>query len=200
MKDLYYFFRMMLKIFYKMYFRFEVCGHHNIPDEGGVLIAANHLSYLDPPLVGISIKRKASFIAHSGLFNIPLIGKFIESFSIPIDRDNPKPSTIKEAVSRLKNGELVVMFPEGTRSPSGEDVSGKRGAASIAGMSRATIIPTLIEGTGKALPIDTKFIKPFKVRITFGKPLTRNPGESEKEFQQSIEDDLMDTIKNLRES
>ncbi len=200
MKDLYYFFRMIIKIFYKMYFRFEVYGHNNIPDEGGVLIAANHLSYLDPPLVGISIKRKASFIAHSGLFNIPLIGKFIESFSIPVDRDNPKPSTIKEAVRRLKKGELVVMFPEGTRSQSVEDVTGKRGAATIAEMSRATIIPALIEGTGKALPIDAKFIRPVKVRITFGKPLSRNPEESEKEFQQRMVDDLMNTIKNLRES
>jgi 1-acyl-sn-glycerol-3-phosphate acyltransferase len=200
MKDLYYFFRMMIKIFYKMYFRFEVHGHDNIPDEGGVLIAANHLSYLDPPLVGISLKRKASFIAHSGLFNIPLIGKFVESFSFPVDRDKPKPSTIKEAVRRLKKGELVVMFPEGTRSPLGEDITGKRGAASIAGMSRATIIPTLIEGTDKALPIDAKIIRPVKVKITFGKPLTRDPGESEKEFQQMIEDDLMNTIKNLRES
>ncbi|GBD99236.1 1-acyl-sn-glycerol-3-phosphate acyltransferase [bacterium BMS3Abin07] len=198
MKTLYPFFKFILLVLYKLFLRFEVSGKGNIPEKGGVIIASNHLSYLDPPLVGISIKRRATYMAKSGLFGIPLIGKFVESFSFPVDRKNPKPSTIKDAVRRLKNGELIVMFPEGTRSPAGDSTSGKRGVAIIAAMSKAVIIPAHIEGTERALPVGAKFIRPAKVRITFGKALAIKPGESEKEFQVRITRDLLSIIKNLK--
>lgn len=200
MRYLYCICRFFLLITYKVFFRYEVSGHENVPGEGGALITANHLSYLDPPLVGIALKRRATFMAQSGLFKIPLIGIFVNSFSFPVDREQPKPSTIKEAVQRLKNGELIIMFPEGTRSPGGESSSGKRGAVAIASMGKAPIIPALIEGTERALPRGARFVRPVKLKVTFGRPITKKEGESDREFQQRITQDLLNIINNLSNS
>jgi len=199
MKFLYYFFRALFIIFYKLCFRYEVRGAENVPARGGAIIAANHLSYLDPPLVGIAIKRKATYMARSGLFRVPLIGKFVATFSFPVDRDNPRPSTIKEAVRRLRSGELIVMFPEGTRSVDGTISPAKRGVAIIAGMSMVPVVPALIEGTGRALPVGARFIRPAKVKITFGRPIGPAAGESVREFQERVSLSIMDQIRKLNE-
>ncbi|UCG78441.1 MAG: 1-acyl-sn-glycerol-3-phosphate acyltransferase [Nitrospirota bacterium] len=191
-------FRELLRIFYKLLFRFEVSGRDNIPKEGGVIVASNHLSFLDPPFVGMAIKRRATFMAHSGLFRIPLLGKFVSSFSIPVDRHNPKPSTVKEAVRILRKGGLIVIFPEGTRSSTGSIGEEKRGAASIAALSGAAVVPARIEGTEKALPVGARFIRPKKIRITFGEPITRRADESGKDYQNRLSENLLEIIKNLR--
>lgn len=188
----------MFLIAYKILFRYEVLGSENVPEQGGAIIAANHLSYLDPPLVGIAVKRRATFMARSSLFKIPLVGTFVGSFSIPVHRGDPRPSTIKEAVKRLKRGELIAMFPEGGRNPKGKISGGKRGVAIIASMSGAVVIPALIEGTDKALPVGAKFIRPSKVRITFGKPLDVKPYETNRELQRRMTEDIMNAIKGIK--
>jgi 1-acyl-sn-glycerol-3-phosphate acyltransferase len=186
-------------ILYKIFFRFRVYGRENVPPQGGVIIAANHLSYLDPQLIGIAIRRRATYMARSSLFTIPLVGKFVASFSFPVHRENPRPSTIKEAVNRLKSGELIVMFPEGSRSANGDLTGGKRGVATIASLSGATIIPALIAGTDRALPVGAKFIRPAKVTITFGSPLSAGSSESDRDFRKRITQDIMEEIKKLKD-
>ncbi|MGE5893669.1 MAG: lysophospholipid acyltransferase family protein [bacterium] len=198
MRSLYWVFRFFFQVFYKLFFRYRVLGRENVPREGGVLIAANHLSYLDPPLVGAALSRRATYMAEKGLFFLPLIGTFVASFSFSVDRESPKPSTIKEAVARLRRGELVVMFPEGTRRATGDFIDAKRGIATIASLSRATIVPTLIEGTDRALPVGAKFIRPARVTITFGAPIMKPDHETEKEFQQRIATGIMEEIKRLK--
>ncbi len=196
--SVYWVFRVILMVFYKLLFRFEVRGAENIPREGGVIIAANHLSHLDPPLIGLSIRRRATFMAKRSLFHNPLIGWFVKTFSIPIDRGTPRPSTIKEAVSRLKAGEVVVMFPEGMRRRDGEITGGKRGVGMIAVLSRAKVVPALIEGTEKALPRGARFIRPAKVRVTFGSPMECRAPETGKGFQQRIAEEIMQRIWELK--
>ena len=195
---IYWIIRISLKIFYKLLFRYEVRGAENIPAEGGIIIAANHLSHLDPPLIGISTKRRAIFMAKRSLFHNPVIGFFVRGFSIPVDRDAPRPSTIKEAVGRPKAGEVIVMFPEGMRNKGGDIRGGERGVAMVAAMSQSKIVPALIEGTEKALPVGAKFIKPAKVRVTFGKPLEYRVAENSKDFQQRITEEIMDRIRELK--
>ena len=100
-----------------------VQGEENVP-EGGVIIASNHISYLDPPLIGAVTPRRVTFMARKGLFEIPVLRSIIKPAAFPIDREKPRPSTIKEAIKRLRNGELLVIFPEGGRSETGKLLKG----------------------------------------------------------------------------
>jgi 1-acyl-sn-glycerol-3-phosphate acyltransferase len=156
-----------------------VYGRENIPEKGGVIVASNHISYLDPPLVGSVLPRIATFMARKGLFDVPVLGWMISRAAFPVDRENPKPSSIKDAVKRLKQGEVLVLFPEGKRSETGELQEAKRGVDVIAKMSRATIVPTLLVGSDKALPSGAKWLKRADISVVFGKPIYYNaPAES----------------------
>jgi 1-acyl-sn-glycerol-3-phosphate acyltransferase len=178
-------------------------GTENVPAEGGVIIASNHISYLDPPLLGSVLPRVATFMARKGLFDIPVLGRMITRAAFPIDREKPRPSTIKNAVRRLKKGALIVMFPEGRRNETGQLLEARRGVGMIATISNVPIVPALITGTDKALPVDAKWLKRNKISVIFGKPIYH------KSFTESIDspphikhdkisDNVMSAIKELQ--
>jgi len=148
-----------------------VKGKENVPLKGGVIIAANHISYLDPPLIGAVLPRRATFMARKGLFEIPVLRWAIKQTAIPVDRKRTSPSTIKEAVLRLKAGEAVVLFHEGRRSETGELLEGKRGIGMVARLSNAPIVPVFIEGTDRALPVDARRLKRARITVVFDKPI-----------------------------
>lgn len=193
-----YFLKSIFVIFFKVFNRLEVVGSENVPEKGGVIVAANHVSYLDPPIIGAALKRLPTYIAKEELFNIPVIGRFIKLFSFSVNRDKVQPSTIKEAVSRLKHGEVVILFPEGGRSADGTLLDGKRGIGMIATISKMPVIPALIEGTDKALPAGAWFLRPAKVRVIFGTPVTFNTDEKGRDFQERISREVMERIKRLK--
>lgn len=187
-------------LLFKIFFRFKIDGIEKVPQKGGVIVVSNHISHLDPLVIGAAIRhRQATFMAKRGLFKIPLIGAFVKTFSFPVDRDTPQPSTIKEAVRRLKNGELIVMFPEGGRSRDGSLLDAKRGTGLIAAFSGAKVIPAYIDGTNTALPASAKFISLSKIRIIFGNPIEIKGEESGKDFQERIGNDIMKEIRNLKD-
>jgi 1-acyl-sn-glycerol-3-phosphate acyltransferase len=184
-----------LRVIFRVNGGLEVTGIENIPAEGGVLVAANHISYLDPPAIGSVIPRKPTFMARTGLFHIPLLKHFIRHFSFPVDREKTRPSTIKEAVRRLKSGELVIMFPEGRRSDSGELMEAKRGIGMVAYMSKVAIVPALIAGSEKALPVDARWLKRAKISIAFGKPIHYNLShDKEKADRHAVHDEISNII------
>ena len=148
-----------------------VKGTENIPREGGVIIAANHISYIDPPLLGAVLPRRATFMARKGLFEIPVLSWGMRQTAIPVDRKKPQPSTIKETIRRLKKGELIVLFPEGRRSDTGELLEAKRGIGMVVSLSNAPIVPTLITGTDKALPVNARWLKRARITVIFDKPI-----------------------------
>lgn len=186
-------------ILFKIFFGFKIDGLEKVPQKGSVIIVSNHISHLDPLVIGAAIrKRQSTFMAKRGLFKIPLIGAFVKTFSFPVDRDTPQPSTIKEAVRRLKNGELIIMFPEGGRSRDGSLLNAKRGTGLIAALSGAKIIPAYIDGTNTALPVGVKFIRLSKIRIIFGNPIEIKGEESGKDFQERIGNDIIKEIRNLK--
>lgn len=198
MSYLYWFFRTLFLIVFKIFFGLKAIDYERVPEKGGVIVAANHASYLDPLIIGTALKRRATFMARRGLFKIPLIGTFVNAFSFPVDRDRPQPSTIKEAVTRLKKGELIVLFPEGGRSTDGSLLDARRGVGMIAAMSMARVVPALIEGADRALPVGAKFIKPAKIRVTFGNPIEIEGEETGKDFQERIARDIMEAIRSLK--
>jgi 1-acyl-sn-glycerol-3-phosphate acyltransferase len=182
----------------------EVIGLENIPEQGGALVAANHISYLDPPAIGSVIPRKPTFMARKGLFEIPVLKWFIRHFSFPVDRERPRPSTIKDAVKRLRSGELVLMFPEGRRSDSGELQTAKRGVGMIASLSNVPVIPAIIIGSNRALPPDAWWLKRAKISIVFGRPLdftalkeeTKNDGHT---LHEAVSNAIMSEILGLKQ-
>lgn len=190
--------RAVLYVFFKVFNRLEVIGSENIPRNGGAIVAANHVSYLDPPVLGVALKRRPTYIAKEGLFRIPFIGTVVRGCCFPMKRDKPQPSVIKEAVSRLKKGGVLVLFPEGSRSTDGDFLDAKRGVAMIAAMSVVPVVPALIEGTDRALPVGTKLIKPAKIKVVFGNPLTIGEKETDKVSQEKISKEIMERIRNLK--
>jgi 1-acyl-sn-glycerol-3-phosphate acyltransferase len=185
-------------VFFKVFNRLEIVGYENIPKKGGFILATNHVSYLDPLVIGVALRRQATYIAKRGLFRVPFIGIIVKCFSISVDRDKPQPSTIKEAVSRLKEGEAIVVFPEGGRSSHGILLDAKRGVGMIAAMSAAPVVPALIEGTDSALPAGAKFIRPAKIRVMFGNPLSFEKTKTGKHVQERISKEIMESIRNLK--
>ncbi len=182
---------------------FEIKGKENIPPKGGVLVAANHISYLDPPLIGSILPRRATFMARKGLFESPVLRWMIKSAAFPVDRQRTRPSTIKETVRRLKGGELIVIFPEGRRSDSGELMEAKRGVGMIVSLSKVPVVPALIVGSDKALPVDAKWLKRAKVTVVLGKPIyhtsiTEGKNYSGHELHEEISNRVMASIKEMQ--
>lgn len=171
----------IIRLIFRINGRLEVKGIDNIPMEGGVIVASNHISYLDPPLLGAIIPRKVTFMARRGLFDIkvPLLRWVIRHYAFPVDREKTLPSTIKEALRRLKNGELLVIFPEGRRSETGGLLEGKKGIGLIVGRSRVAVVPALIQGTDRALPVGGKWLRKAKISVIFDKPLYFSENNSE---------------------
>jgi 1-acyl-sn-glycerol-3-phosphate acyltransferase len=172
----------------------KVYGKENVPEKGGVIIASNHISYLDPPIVGAALPRIATFLARKGLFDVPVLGWMIKRSAFPIDRDNPKPSSIKEAVRRLKKGESIVLFPEGKRSETGDLLEARRGVDVIAKISKVTIVPTLLVGSDKALPLKAKWLKRANISVVFGKPIYYKTQDKSDEPNGKVKDNISNTI------
>ncbi len=128
-------------------YRVRYYGRENIPAGGGVLVVSNHQSHFDPPLVGIGCPRQMNYVARETLFRFAPFGWFIHSVgSIPIDRDGIGLSGIKESLRRLKRGEMVLIFPEGTRTRDGEIAPFRPGFTALAVRSGAAILPVAIDG------------------------------------------------------
>jgi len=185
----------------RIYFRLHITGRENIPKEGGVIIASNHLSYLDIPLLGYSIGRRADYMGKRELFNIPIISYLLRTLGgFPIDRDKLDRAALKDAVKRLKSGRVIVVYPEGTRSRDSILQPGKPGVGIIVKMSGAKVVPAAIQGTDRAMPIGAWLIRPAKVTVKFGKPLDFNnlaKSGNEKEGVEMITKTIMENISTL---
>lgn len=150
---------------------FDVRGLENVP-EGGALLAANHVSYADPPAVGCALRERCYYFAKRQLFQIPLFGSFIRSvYAFPVDREGTDRTAIRHAARLLKAGEKVTIFPEGTRSPDGTLQKGSGGAAFIAKLAGAPMVPTALVGTDDFLPRGSIFLHRAEVIVSFGEPV-----------------------------
>ena len=154
-------------VIFKILFRFEVIGLENIPKTGALVIASNHASLLDPPLVGTASSRKVYFMAKSELF-IPVMGSIYKSLgAFHVKRGGSDRTAIKYALNLLKTNEVLGIFPEGTRSKNGQLGHAGSGTLGIAGKMKAPVIPTAIIGS------NLKLQKSFwpKIKVVFGKPI-----------------------------
>jgi 1-acyl-sn-glycerol-3-phosphate acyltransferase len=136
----------------KTFFSYRVIGAENMIEEGPCIIAANHCSYLDPPLVGVACKRAIHYLARKTLLDVPVLGPILPELNvIPVDQKNADRSALMGAIRVVRNGGAVLIFPEGTRSPDGKLQTAQPGIGMIAGKTGAPVVPVKISGSYKAL-------------------------------------------------
>lgn len=157
---LYRFFRFLFRCFFAFFYRLESTGQHHIPSDGGVILCANHISYFDPPIVGSPVNRKVHYMAKEELFRIPIFGWLIRQFgAFPVKRGGVSRESIRHSIRLLKSGQMMGVFPEGSRNAGG---MGKKGAASLALKSNAVVIPVGIVGSYRIFT---------KMKVVYGKPV-----------------------------
>ncbi len=169
------------KLCFTVYARkFEVVGRENVPLEGPVIIASNHLNNADPPAVSLALPRFPMFMAKREMIGWPILGAAFRIFgAFPVRRGGADLSAIRTASEVVNAGKMLVMFPEGTRSRTGGLTKGHPGTALIALRTGAPIVPVAVTGTRK-IPWPWIFIKPLSiphVRVTLGEPFTLPPVE-----------------------
>jgi 1-acyl-sn-glycerol-3-phosphate acyltransferase len=185
----------------RLLFRLEVRGVEHVPATGPVLLVSNHVSLLDPPLVGGASPRELHFMAKEELFRIPLFGRLIASVNArPVRRDGSDSRALKTALRLLGEGRALLVFPEGTRGVEGRLGDAKPGAGMLAVMSGAAVVPVHVSGSGRALPAGCVVPRPVKVRVRFGPPLCfkATAGEDRKERYREATREIMRGIAQLQ--
>ncbi|MEX2237541.1 MAG: lysophospholipid acyltransferase family protein [Dehalococcoidia bacterium] len=179
-------------------FRLKVRGLENVPDVGGAIVVANHLSNFDPGVVGTSIKRRIRFMAKEELF-FPGFGLLLRLHGVfPIRRLEKDTAAVRRATQLLKDGEVLGMFPEGTRSKEGKLQHGRPGTAFIALRAGVPIVPAAITGTEELKSWKATLFSRARLSITYGKPfyLERPPRVTAQTLEEAT-DAIMRAIAEL---
>ncbi len=190
-----------------LFFRFKRFGPQP-PVKEGVLLLSNHQSFLDPVLVGTGIYRHIRFLARHTLWKQRFFGWIISTLgAVPVQREGADRDAIRGVVEMLKNGQAVLMFPEGTRTHDGDFGDIKRGFVLVARQAGVPIVPVCIDGSFKAWPRGKKCFRPHPVRVAYGEPIRPPSGTDEqspeaamKEHYQRLPDLLLEQWKVLREA
>ena len=184
----------------RTFFAFSVEGQEYVPESGPVILAPNHVSYLDPVVVGIAVSRRIHFMAKKELFRNPLIGWFLRALqAFPVTRERVDPSTLKRTLSLLAAGHVVLVFPEGTRGDGQALRPAKPGIAVIAARSQAAVVPVFHWGAEQVLPRDGRRMRRAPLRVRFGRPLAfPTGGHADREAVEVFCGKLMEAIAALR--
>lgn len=185
----------IFKLMFAVGLRLKVEGTENIPKEGPLVIACNHLSLLDPPVLGTAATRKVHFMAKEELF-VPVLGAIYKILgAFPVRRGGADRAAIKHGIEILESGQVLAIFPEGTRSKTGKLGKAQPGALMMASKAKATIVPACIIGTdykrhGRIWP---------KVTVRFGKPIPfPQDAVVSKELLLQLTDNMMQHIAALQ--
>ena len=164
--------RFSMWLFSSLWFRSRVFGADRIPASGGAMIVANHTSYLDPPLLGSLLPRRYRYLARATLGKSWIAQRALMGLgTIFVDRGAPSRASIESAIELAESGQLLVLFPEGTRSDDGRLLPFERGIELIARRASVPIVPVGIRGAHRALPRGGRFPRPAKVTIHVGEPI-----------------------------
>lgn len=169
---LYWVARGIIRALGRLFLRWEIEGLENLPRTGPVLLAINHISALDPLLGGAAVNRKVHFMAKAELFrSAPLRALLRQLGAFPVRRGEADRNAIRQALALLKAGEVVGIFPEGTRSPDGRLQQAQTGIALLARRAGAAVVPMAIAGSGGILPKGRWLPRPARVRVVIGPPI-----------------------------
>ena len=192
---------------YATYFRWRVFNPENVPLQGGVILASNHASFLDPPLVGAGLRRDINYLARESLFRYPGIGALLRSWnSVPVDRDGGGARGLKAILDRLLAGGAIILFPEGTRTTDGRFLPARSGIGLTVIKSTAPVVPVRVFGTYEAFGRQVKFPRPHRIMVKYGRPMSFERLRAEaktcdkarlKEIYQQVADEIMAAIVKL---
>ncbi|MGH8022460.1 MAG: lysophospholipid acyltransferase family protein [Limisphaerales bacterium] len=195
---------LFFRLIFATYFRWRVIGADNVPKTGGVILAANHVSYLDPPLVGAGLRRLINYLARQSLFRFPLVGRLLRSWhSVPVDREGGGARGLKIILDRLLGGAGIILFPEGTRSHDGKLQPAQPGIGLVVIKSEAPVVPVRIFGTYEAWGRNKTFPRPRRITLRYGHPMGFETLRAEarqcskerlKAIYQEIADEIMRAI------
>ena len=185
---------------FKVFFRARVIGRENVPAEGPAILAANHMSNWDPPFLACFLPRTVSYMAKMELFANPVFAAAIRCcHAFPVKRGEADRNAIKTAVQVLKEGGVLGVFPEGTRSHTGDVQKAEPGVALIASMSHAPVVPAAILGTNCIFSGESRFPE---LTVVYGEPVyftgNRKKREDLEEFSQRILNIISDMKENVK--
>jgi len=187
----YYCCRFPIYLFFLILYRTRFYGRNNLPENGAVVLISNHQSHYDPPLIAVGLRRRLNFLARKTLFKFKLFGWLIDMLdAIPLDIDGIGFAGIKESIKRLKNGEIILVFPEGGRTWDGNIAPFLTGALTLAQRTKSAILPAAISGCYDAFPRTYKYPRLWgRFRVVYGKPIFYEDFKdlSEKELRQLCE-------------
>ncbi len=204
---MYWFCKNLYLLFAKIYLSYRVVGRENIlkmDRDHGYVVASNHVSFLDPPLVGGAFPQELYYFARKTLFDGAFFGWLLPRIkAIPVNQEAPEMSTLKQIIQLLKDGEGVVIFPEGERSYDGElKEKGQSGVGMMVEKSKAKVLPTRLFGPAEALPRGSKKLRRVPVTLVVGEEvdcsdLLENKELGKKERYEAITARIMDAIRAL---
>ena len=179
----------------KAYFRVSFRGTGNIPRTGPLIIAANHVSYADPPLLSLPFRRPIFYMAMAPLFRNPALGWFLRRVrAFPVQLESADSKATREAVRALQAGEAVLIFPEGGRAYDGRLQPFKPGAFRLACSLGVPVLPVTIVGAYEAWPAHRTFPRPSRIAITYHPPIQREPGTDLREAARELAERVRATI------
>lgn len=197
--------RAFLTPFLMILFRPKVKGLRNVPVNGPLIIASNHLSFSDSIFMPLVVPRKVTFLAKSEYFTSPgpkgLLKKltFIALGQVPVDRSGGRRSeaALITGLKVLAEGKCLGIYPEGTRSPDGRLYKGRTGIARLAIESGAYVVPVAMFNTEKIQPTGTVVPKVMRVEMVFGEPMTFSGDSSDLQYLREVTDQIMNRIQEL---
>lgn len=162
----------VVRVFTTLFFDLRTYGRGNVPAAGGVLLVANHQSYLDPMVIAVQLRRPVSFMARSGLFSNPMFSWLIRNLhAFPVRQGQGDVGAVKEAIHRLQEGCVLNIYPEGSRTETGQLGPMERGVALVIRRAGVPVVPVAIDGSFQAWPKGRALFRPYPIRVLYGPPM-----------------------------
>ncbi len=154
-------------------FRLRAFGREHVPDTGPLIVASNHASFLDPPAIGVGVwNRQVRFMARDSLFRVPVLGWILRRVGvIPLRRESGDVAALRTGLRVLKDGGVLGVFPEGTRSRDGRMQRARGGVGFLILKSGVPVVPAYIDGAYRALPKGRLLVRPTRITVRFGEPI-----------------------------
>ncbi|RFU22263.1 lysophospholipid acyltransferase family protein [Geodermatophilus marinus] len=172
--------RFLLRPLFRVALRMRVTGTGNVPPTGPVILASNHLSFIDSMVIPLAAPRRVHYLAKAEYFTAPGVGGWLTRTlftalgAMPVERQTHRAAqeALDTALAVLRDGEGFGIYPEGTRSRDGRLARGKTGVAWLALTADCPVVPVAVAGTDRVQPVDSRWPRPHRVSVTFGQPLT----------------------------
>lgn len=190
--------KIVFQLLFRIVFRARVIGAENLPQQGPVILAANHMSNWDPPFLACFMRRHVAYMAKEELFEHPVFGAAIRAcHAFPVKRGAADRAAIKTAVEVLKLGHCLGLFPEGTRSRTGKMHKAEAGVGLIAALTGAPVVPAAILGTDKIFA-NGGFLP--RLTVIVGEPMQFMGDRRKKEELAAFSQSILDEIARMKQT